>query len=111
MGQGVYSQRLKYGPLRPALSGRADRRARKKQLKEEKAKPKRKVLVVDDSVTICRGIPKLLEPDYEVAQANSGVTRPVIGKYFPQLHHRRTGISRRTYSRREKSIGSRIVLG
>ena len=55
--------------------------------------------------------PCLLEPDYEVAQANSGVTRPVIGKYFPQLRYRRTGISHRTHSRREKSIRSRIVLG
>ena len=41
----------------------------------------------------------------------SAVTRPVMGKYLPQLLHRRTGISRRTHSRREKSIRSRIVLG
>lgn len=46
---------------------------RKKRLEKEKANPKRKILVVDDSVTICRSIAKLLEPDYEVAQANSGV--------------------------------------
>lgn len=46
---------------------------RKKQIEKEKANPKRKILVVDDSVTICYGITKLLEPDYEVAQAESGV--------------------------------------
>ena len=32
-----------------------------------------RVLVVDDSVTVCNSITKLLEPDYEVAQADSGV--------------------------------------
>lgn len=29
--------------------------------------------MVDDSVTVCHGITKLLEPDYEVAQADSGM--------------------------------------
>lgn len=46
---------------------------RKKQIEKEMANPKRKILVVDDSATICYGITKLLEPDYEVAQAESGV--------------------------------------
>lgn len=46
---------------------------RKKKIEEEKAHPKRKILVVDDSVTVCRSITQMLEPDYEVAQADSGV--------------------------------------
>ena len=40
----------------------------------------------------------------------SAVTRPVMGKYLPQFLRRRTGMSRRMHSRREKSIRSRIVL-
>lgn len=41
----------------------------------------------------------------------SAVTRPMMGKYLPQLPHCRTGISRRTHSRREKSIKFWIVSG
>ncbi|MDE7221557.1 MAG: response regulator [Oscillospiraceae bacterium] len=40
---------------------------------EEKANPTPKVLVVDDSMTIRHSIKQLLEPDYEVALAESGV--------------------------------------
>lgn len=47
---------------------------RKKQNEEEKANPRHKVLVVDDSATIRYAIEKLLEPDYEVAQAESSVS-------------------------------------
>ena len=46
---------------------------RKKQIEEDKADSKRKILVVDDSAVICHAITKLLEPDYEVAQADSSV--------------------------------------
>ncbi len=41
----------------------------------------------------------------------SAVIRPVMGKYLPQFLQYRTGMSRLTHSRREKSIKSRIVLG
>lgn len=46
---------------------------REKQIEAEKANPRRKVLVVDDSITVRYAIEKLLEPDYEVAQAESSV--------------------------------------
>lgn len=46
---------------------------RKKRIEKEEANPKRKILVVDDSVTICQGMKKLLEGDYEVELAESGV--------------------------------------
>lgn len=46
---------------------------RKKQIEKEKANPRRKILVVDDSVTICQAMTNLLEPDYEVSQADSSV--------------------------------------
>lgn len=39
---------------------------------EREARPKRKVLVVDDSVTVRQGIQKLLDKDYDVAAAPSG---------------------------------------
>ena len=44
-----------------------------KAQEKDKASHKPKILVVDDSVTVCNSITKLLEPDYEVAQADSGV--------------------------------------
>ncbi len=43
------------------------------QRREEEAVHKRKILVVDDSLTIRESIKRLLEPDYEVAMADSGV--------------------------------------
>lgn len=44
---------------------------REEQVKEEQAKPK--ILVVDDSSTILRGMRDLLDKDYEVALAESGI--------------------------------------
>lgn len=46
---------------------------REEQAKEEQAHPKQKILVVDDSMTIRQGMKQLLEEDYEVALAESGV--------------------------------------
>lgn len=46
---------------------------RKKRIEMEKEHPRHKILVVDDSIVICQRIKKLLEPEYEVAQADSGV--------------------------------------
>lgn len=46
---------------------------RKKRLELEKAQHLPKILVVDDSPTVCRNIKQLLEKDYEVALAESGV--------------------------------------
>ena len=43
------------------------------QRREEEAVHKHKILVVDDSLTIRESIKRLLEPDYEVAMADSGV--------------------------------------
>lgn len=48
-------------------------KAREQEEAKEKAHHKPKILVVDDSITVCSSITKLLEPDYEVAQADSGV--------------------------------------
>ena len=44
-----------------------------KREEQEKASPKKKILVVDDSLTIRHGMKQLLEGDYEVAMAESGV--------------------------------------
>lgn len=44
-----------------------------KREEQEKASPKKKILVVDDSLTIRHGMKQLLEGDYEVALAESGV--------------------------------------
>ncbi len=44
---------------------------REEQVKEEQAKPK--ILVVDDSATICQSMKKLLAKDYEVLLAESGI--------------------------------------
>lgn len=41
--------------------------------REEEAIPKKKVLIVDDSMTIRQSMEKLLEADYEVTMANSGM--------------------------------------
>ncbi len=41
--------------------------------REEEAVPKKKVLIVDDSMTIRQSMKNLLEEDYEVAMASSGV--------------------------------------
>mgnify|MGYP002510114429 CR=1 FL=1 len=46
---------------------------REEQVQEEKVNPKRKVLVVDDSMTIRQTMKQLLDKDYEVALAESGV--------------------------------------
>lgn len=46
---------------------------REKQEKEEQAHPKPKILVVDDSATIRQGMKDLLNEDYEVALAESGI--------------------------------------
>ena len=40
---------------------------------QEKAAPKRKILLVDDSLMIRQGMEKLLGKDYEISQADSGV--------------------------------------
>lgn len=45
-----------------------------KREEQEKASPKKKILVVDDSLTIRHGMKQLLEGDYEVALAESGVS-------------------------------------
>ncbi len=44
-----------------------------KREEQEKASPKKKILVVDDSLTIRHGMKQLLEGNYEVALAESGV--------------------------------------
>ena len=46
---------------------------REEQVQEEKVNPKRKVLVVDDSMTIRQTMKQLLDKDYEVDMAESGV--------------------------------------
>lgn len=46
---------------------------REEQLRQEEASHKPKVLVVDDSLTVRQSIKKLLETDYDVALAESGV--------------------------------------
>lgn len=46
---------------------------RAEQAEEAQANPKSKILVVDDSMTIRQGIKRLLEEDYEVALAESGI--------------------------------------
>lgn len=46
---------------------------REKQEEEEQAHPKLKILVVDDSLTVRHSMRQLLEEDYEVALAESGV--------------------------------------
>lgn len=46
---------------------------RKDQEIQEQENPKHQVLVVDDSATIRQGMQQLLEEDYEVSQAESGV--------------------------------------
>ena len=46
---------------------------RAQQAAQEEREHKKKVLVVDDSMTIRHSIKQLLEPEYEVAQAESGV--------------------------------------
>lgn len=58
----------------PAASLRTDNAMAEvgKYLLEREARPKRKVLVVDDSVTVRQGIQKLLDKDYDVAAAPSG---------------------------------------
>ena len=45
-----------------------------KREEQDKASPKKKILVVDDSLTIRHGMKQLLEGDYEVALAESGVS-------------------------------------
>ncbi|NBH72320.1 response regulator [Clostridiaceae bacterium] len=44
-----------------------------KREEQEKAAPKRKILLVDDSLMIRQGMEKLLGKDYEIFQAESGV--------------------------------------
>lgn len=46
---------------------------REEELRQEEASHKPKVLVVDDSLTVRQSIKKLLETDYDVALAESGV--------------------------------------
>ena len=46
---------------------------REEESKQEEANPKRKVLVVDDSVTVRQAMKALLDADYDVALAESGV--------------------------------------
>ena len=46
---------------------------RTEQEEQERIHPKHKILVVDDSLTIRQGMKQLLEEDYEVALAESGV--------------------------------------
>lgn len=44
-----------------------------KREEQNDAAPRSKILVVDDSMTIRQGMKRLLEPDYEVALAESGI--------------------------------------
>ena len=62
---------LKKGNVEPIRSHNAIAEV-EKYLIERESRPKRKVLVVDDSATMRLGIKNLLEQDYDVALAQSG---------------------------------------
>ncbi len=62
---------LKKGNVEPISSHNAIAEV-EKYLIERESRPKRKILVVDDSATMRMGIKNLLEQDYDVALAQSG---------------------------------------
>lgn len=65
---------LQNGVASPIEQGNAMAEVEKYLMKREKQEShKRKILVVDDSMTIRQGMKELLNPDYEVALVESGV--------------------------------------